>query len=269
MIELAPHNKQGLAVGAPLIAGSGAVGFGDAWPPGVTPAHFGAIVTTPISRTPVRGAPQPRLVELPGGFLLTTGAHNPGYRRVLREHAPNWTKLGVPVLVALAGNTPEDWPDLAARLEDQEGVAGIELSIGETADLTDVRATLRAARRATTLPLLVKLPVTWAEPLAEECAAAEADALVIGIPPTAAYPAADGALVHGAVAGPIALPFTLRALRAVVALGLGLPVVAAGGICCVEDARLCLETGATAIQVRSLLWTNPAAVARLAGGLEC
>ena len=76
--------------------------------------------------------------------------------------------------------------------------------------------------------------------------------------------AADGALVEGPAAGPIAFPFTLHALRAVAALALGLPLVAAGGITRLEDVRLCFEAGAMAVQVRSLLWTDPGAAARLA-----
>ena len=65
-IELAPGNKQGLSLAAPLIAGSGAVGFGDAWPAPVNAAAFGAavfgaIVLSPVSLSPRRGLAAPRL----------------------------------------------------------------------------------------------------------------------------------------------------------------------------------------------------------------
>jgi NAD(P)H-dependent flavin oxidoreductase YrpB (nitropropane dioxygenase family) len=49
----------------------------------------------------------------------------------------------------------------------------------------------------------------------------------------------------------------------VVTLDLGVPLVAAGGITRPEDVRYCLEAGAVAVQVRSLLWTDPAAVLEL------
>ncbi len=106
MIELAPNNKRGLSLASPLMAGSGAVGYADAWPPGVTPERFGAIVTPPISWRPRRGSAGPRLAEIPGGFLLATGDHNPGYRRVIQDHDAAWRRLGVPVIVALAASTP-------------------------------------------------------------------------------------------------------------------------------------------------------------------
>ncbi len=264
MIELAPHNKQGLALTSPLIAGSGAVGYADAWPAGIEPAMFGAIVTPPISWRSRRGQGASRMAELPGGFLLATGDHNPGCRRVLQDHDAAWRRSGVPVIVALAASAPEDWERLAGVLDEESGAAGLELHLPHIAHRSDAAAWIGAVRRATTLPLLIKLPTSRAVALASTCVSAGADALVIGSAPMAAGLAPDGALVEGPVAGPVAFPFTLFGLRAVAALELGLPLVAAGGICRPEDAGLCFAAGAAAVQVRSLLWTDPAAAARMA-----
>jgi dihydroorotate dehydrogenase len=98
--------------------------------------------------------------------------------------------------------------------------------------------------------------------LAATCASAGADALVIGTAPMAAALAPDGMLVEGPAAGPVVFPFTFYALRAALALDLGLPLIAAGGICRPADAELCLAAGAAAVQLRSLLWTDPGAVVR-------
>jgi dihydroorotate dehydrogenase (NAD+) catalytic subunit len=267
-VELAPDNKIGLRLTSPLIAGSGAAGFGDAWPPGVRSEMFGALVTAPFSLRPQRGPGPPRLVEAPGGYLLATGDHNPGYGRVVRDHAATWARSEIPVIAALAGSTPADWARLAAHLEEETAVAGLQLALPGDAGAADTSAWVSAARRASTLPLLVLLPAAHSEQLAETCAEDGADALVIGTPPTAAYPDGAGSLVEAPVGGPAALPFTLRALRAVARLGLGLPLVAAGGVYRIEDARLCLEIGALAVQVRGLLWSDPAAAVRLAAGLK-
>jgi dihydroorotate dehydrogenase (NAD+) catalytic subunit len=268
MIELAPNNKLGLALASPLVAGSGSVGYGDAWPAGIGPAIFGALITPPISWRPRRGGASPRLAELPGGFLLTTGDHNPGYRRVLQDHDANWRRLGVPVIVALAASAPDDWERLAALLDEESGAAGLELQLPHVAHRGDAAAWIGAVRRACTLPVLVKLPSARAVALASTCASAGADALVVGTAPMAAGLAPDGALVEGPAAGPVAFPFTLYALRAVAALNMGLPLIAAGGITRAEDARLCFEAGAIAIQVRSLLWTDPAAAVSLAAEIS-
>src|SRR5512143_3055979 len=102
MIELAPHSKHGLSLSSPLIAGSGAVGFGDAWPPQVTPSRFGAFVTAPVSRGARKGRAQPRLAELPGGFWLGVGEQNPGWRRVITGYAAEWQRIGLPVIASLS-----------------------------------------------------------------------------------------------------------------------------------------------------------------------
>jgi len=267
-IELAPHNKVGLRLASPLIAGSGALGFGEAWPPGVRPEMFGALVTAPFGLRPQRGQTPPRLAEVPCGYLLATTDHNPGYGRVLRDHAATWARAELPVIAALAGSAPADWARLAAHLEEETAVAGLELALPGDVGASEASAWVGAVRRASALPLLAKLPATLAEELAGACAQAGADALVIGTPPVAVHPAADGSLVEAPIGGPVALPFTLRALRAVARLGIDLPLIAAGGIYRSEDARLCLEMGAIALQVRGLVWSDPAAAARLAADLQ-
>jgi len=288
-IELVPNNKHGLTLASRLIAGAGAVGYADAWPPGITAAMFGAIVTPPISWRGRRGQTPPRLAETPAGFVLASGDHNPGYRRVIEDHALDWRRLGTPVIMALAGSTPDDWDRLAAHLEEEPSVAGIELHVPEGVRSVDVNTWVSTVRRATTLPLLVKLPAAQSTALARAAAQAGADALVIGTPPLAAGPPlaaasygrrpeergalsptepSGGTLVEGPIAGPAAFPFTLRALRAIAALNLGLPLIAAGGICRAEDAEHCFDMGAVAVQIRSLLWTDPASAVRLAAGLK-
>lgn len=281
-IELAPHNKRGLSLTSPLIAGSGAAGFGADWPTGLGPEMFGAIVTAPVSLHARRGSPQPRLAELPGGYLLATGDHNPGYRRVIREHSQLWRSIAgrptsrvgtgdgqpVPVVVALASSAPEDWARLAAFFEIEPGVAGLELSLPHETGIPAASAWIGVVRRATDLPVFVKLPTVQARLLAEPSAAAGADALVIGTPPLGACPAAGGGWVEAPVSGPIARPFTMQALRALAVRGCPVPLVAAGGIQCADDAQRCLDEGAVAIQVRSLLWVDPAAAARLAEAMR-
>ncbi|OQA40746.1 MAG: Dihydroorotate dehydrogenase B (NAD(+)), catalytic subunit [Chloroflexi bacterium ADurb.Bin325] len=264
-IELAPHNKLGLSLASPLMAGSGALGFGEAWPPGVGPELFAALVTPPITFQPRRGNAPPRLAEIPGGFILATGDHNPGLRRLLRDDAAGWARLGIPALVALAASAPEDWDRLAAALEDQPAVAGLELHLPAQATARDAGLWTANVRRSCQLPLLVKLPAANAELLVEACLHAGADALVAATAPVGAAPALaeETAVVTGPVGGPAALPFTLAALAAVLAQAAGAPVIAAGGITRPADALRCLRMGAAAVQVRSVLWTNPAAVAEI------
>jgi dihydroorotate dehydrogenase len=273
-IELASGNKRGLAMASPLMAGSGAVGYADSWPPGVSPDMFGAVVTGPVTLRAQRGAPPPRLAEITAGFALVAGDHNPGYHRILRDHDAAWRRLGSPVIVALGRSHPEDWSRLAQHIEEESAASGLELALPQQASRPEAGTWVAAVKRVSTLPLLVKLPAAHAEVLAEACIEAGADALVIGGGPPVVGKAAgptgygpEAIWIEGAAGGPAALPFTLRALRAVSALELRVPLVAAGGITRLDDVRGCLSEGAVAVQVRSLCWIDPARVAAIAEAL--
>lgn len=262
-VELAPHSKGGLALASPLMLGSGAVGYGDAWPAGLTPAMFGAIVTPPLTLSARRGSPQPRLAEVPGGFILATGDHNPGLRRALEAHAAAWARLGVPVIAAFAASAPGDWVGLAEEVERSGSLAGLELHLPEDVNEREAASLAAGVRRATTLPLLARLPVTHAARLAHPMADCGVDSLVVGGSPWGRQLTEGGTAVEGPVAGAAAFPFTLRGLAAVAGLAPHMPLVAAGGIMSEDDARLCLEVGAAAVQLRELAWLDPAALARL------
>jgi dihydroorotate dehydrogenase (NAD+) catalytic subunit len=269
VIELAPNSKTGLALRAPFILGSGAVGWGEAWVPGIQPAWFGAFVTPPLTLQPRRGNTGPRLAEIPGGFILNTGDHNPGLRRVFRDDVERWDSLDLPVIVALSAAATDDWLRLGERLEEIM-VAGLEAHLPSGATPHEAGGWIANLKRGCQLPVLAKVRATLAGPVARACADAGADALVVATPPRGAAPPADsdvsGAgerplLVEGSIGGPAAFPFTLRALEAVAELDLGLPIVAAGGITTREDVAWCRRLGADAVQLRSILWTAPASVA--------
>ena len=212
MIELAPQSKNGLPLRTPVTAGSGSCGLGSDWPPGLGPQQFGAVVTTPLTLAPRRGSEQPRLAEIPGGFVLDTGGHNPGLRRTLRENSEAWARLQVPLIVALSPGTPEDWTRLAERLEEIATVAALELHLPEGVRPSQAAGWVAGVRRAIAVPLLARLPVTGVGELAPACASAGADTLVVGTPPLARARTGSG-WVEGPSAGPAAFPYTMRALR--------------------------------------------------------
>jgi dihydroorotate dehydrogenase len=264
MLNLAPRNKLGLLLTSPLILDSGAVGYGDRWPPGLTPDDVGAIITAPVSLSPRKGAPQPRLTEVPGGFLLDTGGHNPGFRRLTASQTATWRRLAAPVILALAGGEPGDRAWMAAHLEPlEEVIAGVAVTVSEDVNLSETAAFISAVRRATPLPLLARLPVTRAAHLARTALIAGADALLVGTPPPASFPAGQ-TLIEAPLGGPAAFPFTLRALAHLAELDLDAPIIAAGGIYRLDDALLCFDLGASAVAIRGLVWRDPAAARRLA-----
>ena len=256
MIELAPNWKHSLTIRNPILFAAG--GY-------ATDANkIGALITLPTTLRARAGAPMPRVVEIPGGVLIRTGAANPGLTRVIREYRRAWEQSQTPVIVAFASQGARDWVTMAAQLESVAGVGGIELHFNPMMDAADA---LRAVRAATELPLFAKLDLDNVRDIAVDCVAAGANALVIGRAPRGMR-ILDGKAWYGRLYAPSVKPIALCAIGEIRDLGLGIPLVACGGIHSAEDAREVLAAGACAVEVHSAEWIEPRIAARMAAELE-
>jgi len=262
-IELAPHHKQGLSLRNPVMTACGCFGYGVEYGQLVEVARLGAVVTSPVSLRPRRGAVQPRLVETAAGFVLTTGDQNPGVRRVIERYAGAWARLGVPVVAHLAPDEPAAAARTALALASTGAVAGLELDVPASGSPAEASAAVRAALESE-LPLLVRLPLARAAELAAACAEWGADALVVGAPPPGAARHPSGALVSGSLYGPAVHALALAALLEV-RRRVEVPLIGCGGVHTPDDGRAFLDAGAAAIQLDSVLFADPSAAARLAG----
>jgi dihydroorotate dehydrogenase (NAD+) catalytic subunit len=249
-IELAPNHKRNLTLTNPLILSARFV----------IDMSVGALVTLPLTLHARGGAPQPRVVEIPGGGLMRTGAANPGLERVLRDYRRVWSQGRVPIIVALAAQGVVDWPVMAARLERVENVGGVELQLNPTLDAVDA---IRTTRAATELPILAKLDLDNAIEIAGDCVAAGANALVIGRAPRGMM-LVNGNAWYGRLFGPMTKPLALGVLAQVTALKLDVPLVACGGVHSENDVRGFLSAGACAVEIDSAAWVDPALVAQIA-----
>jgi dihydroorotate dehydrogenase (NAD+) catalytic subunit len=267
MIELAPNHKIGLSLRNPVLIASGCGGYGHTYRGLIDLAAFGAVVTNPITLRPRRGAAQPRLAETKAGFVLNTGHQNPGVRKVIQQYSPSWSRLGVPIIAHLPADEPDDLRRTARVLAGVEAVAAIELGLPPGAAVAEVEGWIRAVTEDCQLPLLVKLPLTEAIYLAEPVAAAGADALVVGGPPPgAALSSPGGEIICGYLYGPMVYGLVLAAVQTIKNL-VDLPVAAVGGIHTLVDAQTLLQAGAMAVQLDSLLFTNPQAAYNIAAVL--
>jgi dihydroorotate dehydrogenase (NAD+) catalytic subunit len=275
MIDLAPNNPYGLSLATPLLAAAGSLGYGvevarqlGLAAPGV--AHgLGALVTRTTTLRARRAQYSPAISETPAGLLYQGYEQNPGLGALRRRFAPAWVKWELAVIVSVAAATSDELADLLAELDLIEGVAGVELPLGIHDALTTTAATplVAAARAATRLPLLVKLP-GHAPELAElaraaEAAGADALSLIDGLP--AATPGPTG-LVEGLLYGPALRPLALRAV-ANVAAAVRVPVVGGGGVLDTRDARALLDAGAVAVSLGSALLLDLRTPARIAAAL--
>lgn len=262
MIDLAPNHKLGLTVTNPILLAAGTIGYGEAVPKGLDLAHLGAVVVGPVVQSSRMGAALPRVAETNGGFVLETGLQNRGIGAVLKHFAKLWPKLGCPVIVQVADTQPSTLAKVGAQLSANAGVSGLELLLPRNADAELTRSLVRAITRNCDLPLWVKLPLDRAVGLASVAVEAEAVGLVVGPPlgGAAAYQgvnAAAGAIVNGALFGPLTFAPMLAGLLAVAKLNLPCALIAAGGIHTIAQTQQALAAGAHAIQIDSALWVEP------------
>ncbi|MDY7080331.1 MAG: hypothetical protein SXV54_25900, partial [Chloroflexota bacterium] len=183
-------------------------------------------------------------------------------------------RFPVPVIVHVAGTSPDEAAACCRRLASVEAVAGIEIGLPDTADPDDIVAIIQAARAAVSQPLIGKLPLTGAcsphslYSLCEAAVEADVDALTVAAPPRGTvWHEPSGRFVTGRFYGPSVHPLALCALRRVAEL-VSVPLIGCGGIHSVEDGLAFLRAGATAIQVGGALWRDPACLTHIAGGLS-
>ncbi len=275
MIDLAPHNPYTLELASPLIAAAGSLGYGIEVARQLRLGQrdgghgLGALITRSTTLRPRRAHPPPALIETPAGLLYTGSAQNPGLRAVRQRFAPIWATWETPVILSVAAADENELGALLAELESLDGVRGVELPLamfGVSAPAAAARL-VAAARAATPLPLIVKLPV-YAEHLAElgaSAAASGADALSLsdGLPATAVV---AGQRSDGLLCGPALRPLGLRAV-AHLATKVNLPLIGGGGVMRAADAHALFEAGATAVALGSALLTDLRAAGRVLADL--
>jgi dihydroorotate dehydrogenase (NAD+) catalytic subunit len=257
MIELAPGHKQGLPTANPLWIAGGMIGYGEATPRGLNLAALGGVVAGPIMAMSRAGADLPRMAQTPGGMVLETGWQNRGASNVIANYAKLWPKLGCPVVAQVVDEDARRMAKVAERIASVAGVAGLELVL-LTQEVKNATSMVRSVLRVCDLPIWVKLSlenaVAWAAPLAE----IGVNGLVIGQPPRGALATQHGAVVNGGLYGPLSFALTLPVLQAVARLQLPVALIACGGVHSVEQLYAALDAGASAVQIDSALWIEPA-----------
>ncbi len=278
---------RGLVLANPILVASGTFGYGVEYGDVVDIDRLGAICCKGTTLRPRIGNPTPRVTETPGGMLNSIGLQNPGVDAVVEKYAGTWADWAVPVIVNVAGESVEDYVEVTRRLDGVPGVAGIELNIScpnvgrgglqfaiDAAAAAEVTA---AVRRATDLPLLVKLSPNVADirPIAKAIAEAGADALTaintlsgIAVAPGRTRPLLGN--IYGGLSGPAVKPVALRIVYEA-AQAVKIPIVAIGGVTELADVLDFLAVGAVAVQVGTAIFADPTLPVRLVDELadEC
>ena len=270
----------GIPLKNPVLAASGTFGYGLEFEPFVDLNALGGFVVKGLSREPMNGNQPPRIWEAEAGMINSIGLQNVGVREFVRHKLPTLALLRTAVFANVFGYATEDYVEVVRVLEDAEGLAGYELNVScpntkhggiffsnDPALLAEVtREVKRVARR----PVMVKLSpnVAQIEPLARVAQDAGADA--ISLVNTFVSLAIDAhtrrpriGAGFGGLSGPAIKPIALRLVYQA-AKAVRIPVVGLGGIATGVDAAEFLIAGATAVEVGTATFWDPAAPLRVA-----
>jgi dihydroorotate dehydrogenase (NAD+) catalytic subunit len=278
-VDLAPDRPGALTLRNPILVASGTFGYGVEYGDVVDVDRLGAICCKGTTLRARIGNQPPRVTETPAGMLNSIGLQNPGVDAVLEKYAGQWASWQVPVIVNVAGESVEDYVAVARKLDGQPGVAGIELNIScpnvgrgglQFALDADAAGQVTAAvRRATDLPLMVKLSPAAADvrAIARAIQAAGADAIsavntLSGMAMDRRRRAPLLGNTYGGLSGPALKPVALRVVYEV-AQEVRIPIVAIGGVGSLDDVLDFLFAGACAVQVGTAVFADPLLPLRL------
>ncbi|MFQ5415737.1 MAG: dihydroorotate dehydrogenase [Myxococcota bacterium] len=273
----------GIALQNPVLTASGTFGYGTEFEPFLDLREIGGFVAKSLTLQPRSGNPPPRIAEAPSGLLNAISLENVGVDAFLTEKLPAIPE-GVPVIASIFETEIEGYAEVAKRLSGADRVAGLEVNascphvksggIEFGQDPAVLAQLVRAVRRATDKPLLVKLSpnVTDIALMARVCEGEGADGLslinaVQGLEIDAESRRPVLSNVLGGLSGPAIRPIALRMVWQA-SQAVSLPICGIGGIASAEDAVKFLLCGATAVQVGTANYLNPAASADVAAGLR-
>jgi len=283
-VQLAPKHHSGLLLANPVMTASGTFGYGTEYSHLFDIQKLGAIVCKGTTLEPRDGNPQPRLAETACGVLNSIGLQNIGVSALIKEKAPIWASWRVPVIVNIAGETIDDYAQLAGKLDGVAGISALEVNIScpniktggaEFGANPESAAEVTAAvKAATSLPILVKLTPNTSDIAKVAVAVAEAGADAISLINTLKGMAIDITRrrpllgkITGGLSGPAIKPVALYMVYEVAA-AVEVPVIGCGGITTASDAIEFIMAGASAIQVGTASFTNPRAPLDILEGIE-
>ena len=276
-------NLAGINLRNPIIAASGTFGYGLAFQNFLDLGNIGGFVTKGISLKPRVGNPDPRICETPSGMLNSIGLHNVGLEKFITSKMPEIRKVDTSVIVNFFGETVEEYVELANRLDQVEGIDGLEMNIscpnvnkGGSSFDTDLSVTcnvVNLCRKATKKPLIVKLSPNVGDivEFAKACEDNGADAIsaintLVGMAIDIKSRKPLLAKRTGGLSGPAIKPIAVRMVNECYR-SVKIPIIGIGGIATVQDIIEFTLAGATAIQIGTMNFVDPAICEKLAAEL--
>ena len=265
-------NVAGIAMQTPITTASGTFGFGMEFKDFVDLNKLGALTVKGTTLEPRAGNKGQRAVETPAGMLNCVGLENPGSDYFIEHTLPELKQYTTPVIVNIAGNTPDEYGRLAAKL-DIDGVAALEINIScpnvkqggiafGTCPASAVEV-VKAVKANTAKPVITKLSPNVTDvvemALAIEAAGTDAISLIntlVGMKIDIERRKPVLGNIMGGLSGPAVRPVAVRMVYQV-AQHVKVPIIGMGGIMNAEDALEFFLAGATAVAVGTVNFREP------------
>ncbi len=274
----------GLSLQNPVMTASGTFGYGIEFADFVDLNRLGGFIVKGTTLLPREGNDYPRMAETAQGMLNCVGLQNKGVDYFCEHIYPEIKDFTTNALVNVSGNTPDDYAECAARINELEGIPGIELNIscpnvknggmafGVTCE--GAASVVKAVRKAYDKTLIVKLSpnVTDIAEIARAVEAEGADSVslintLMGMSIDVERRSSRLSIGTGGLSGPCVKPVALRMVWQV-AKAVNIPVVGLGGIMNATDAIEFLMAGATAIEVGTANFIDPSVTMKIIDGMN-
>lgn len=274
----------GLTMKNPVMAASGTFGYGIEFADFVNLEDIGGIIVKGTTLNPREGNDYPRMVETASGMLNCVGLQNKGVDYFCTNIYPEIKDIKTNMIVNVSGSSLEDYAECAARINELENIPAIELNIscpnvkqggmafGVTAE--GAEAVVKAVREVYKKTLIVKLSpnVTSIADIAKAVEGAGADSVslintLMGMVIDIEKRKPMLSIATGGMSGPAVKPVAVRCVWQV-AKAVNIPVIGLGGIMNAHDAIEFLLAGASAIEIGTANFVDPAVTVKVANGIS-
>ncbi len=277
-------NIGNLKLSNPVMTASGTFGYGKEFEDFVDLEKIGGIIVKGTTLHRREGNPYPRMAETPMGMLNAVGLQNKGVDYFIEQIYPQIKDIRTNMIVNVSGSAIEDYVQTAEKINELEAIPAIELNIscpnvkqgGMAFGVTAKGAgeVVKAVREVYKKTLIVKLSpnVTDITEIARAAEASGADSVslintLLGMAIDAEKRVPLLSTVTGGMSGAAVKPIALRMVWQV-SKAVNIPVIGLGGIMNWKDAVEFLLTGASAIQIGTANFIDPAITVKVAEGIN-
>ena len=277
-------NIGNLSLKNPVMTASGTFGYGLEFADFIDLNDLGGFIVKGTTLNPREGNDYPRMAETPSGMLNCVGLQNKGVDHFCKEIYPQLENLDTNVIVNVSGSTLEDYVECASRINALPHIPAIELNIscpnvkagGMAFGVTSEGAAsvVKAVRQAYDKTLIVKLSpnVTSIADIAKAVEAEGADSVslintLMGMSIDIERRCSRLSIGTGGLSGPCVKPVALRMVWQV-AQAVNIPIVGLGGIMNATDAIEFIMAGATAIEIGTANFIDPAVTVKVVNGIN-